>query len=457
MIKLRTMRIFIFLSFIILIIALEILVIYQVNWRERIYPGVFVGGQDFSHWTKNEIEAFFKTKNKKFSQTKFIFSFDNQVATVSGREFNWGYDIPKISQNAYEFGRNADFFSNWKLRLKALFQGVNLPLFYSFDENKLKTILSEFNQKVYLPPQNALFRFENGRVIAFQTEKPGRQLNITQAIQNLNQNLGQSSQLIKIQLKTIPIQPEITIDQINNLGINELLGEGLSYFWGSSSSRIENIVLAASRLNGLLVKPGEVFSFNQALGDVSSATGYRQAYIIKEGKTILGDGGGVCQVSTTLFRAALNAGLPIVERHPHSYRVSYYEQGGFGPGLDATVFLPSVDLKFKNDTPAYILIQAYVNTQSKTLSFKLYGTSDGRQVIISKPKIWQQIPPPEDLYIDEPTLPLGVIKQTERKNWGAKVSFNWQVKRGEEIIHQQTFFSHYQPWQAVYLRGTGGQ
>ena len=100
----------------------------------------------------------------------------------------------------------------------------------------------------------------------------------------------------------------------------------------------------------MLIPPGGTISYNEIVGDISAATGYQPAYIIKDGRTILGDGGGVCQVSTTLFRAGLSAGLPILERHPHAYRVHYYEEGGYKPGLDATVFAPGVDLKMKNDT-----------------------------------------------------------------------------------------------------------
>src|SRR5205085_743367 len=129
---------------------------------------------------------------------------------------------------------------------------------------------------------------------------------------------------------------------------------------------------------GVLIAPGQVFSFSKAIGEVSSFTGYKQAYVIENGKTVLGDGGGVCQVSTTLFRAALNAGLPIVERHPHAYRVQYYEEDS-GPGIDAAVYVPSVDLKFKNDTGHHILIQAYADVENLRLTFDLYGANDGRE------------------------------------------------------------------------------
>jgi vancomycin resistance protein YoaR len=248
--------------------------------------------------------------------------------------------------------------------------------------------------------------------------------------------------------------PEITTDKINNLGINELIGRGSSTYFHSIPSRVHNVVLAASRINGTLVKPGDTFSFNDTLGDVSQFTGYKQAYIISDGKTILGDGGGVCQVSTTLFRSVLNAGLPVVERQAHAYRVGYYEQGS-PAGLDATVYGPSPDFKFVNNTPAHVLIQATADPKNYSLVFELYGTSDGRVSVVSKPIVTNVTAPAGDLYQDDPTLPAGTIKQIEYKAWGAKVTFNYVVTKDGEEIFKKIFISNYRPWQAVYLRGTG--
>ncbi|TSC54062.1 MAG: hypothetical protein LiPW16_168, partial [Microgenomates group bacterium LiPW_16] len=227
-----------------------------------------------------------------------------------------------------------------------------------------------------------------------------------------------------------------------------------SFFRGSIAARVHNISLATLQLNGLLIAPGEVFSFNKAIGEVSATTGYKQAYVIKEKKTVLDDGGGVCQVSTTFFRAALASGLPIEERQAHAYRVAYYEQGGFGPGLDATVYAPRVDLKIKNDTEAFILIQTRVDTKNAVLTFEFYGTSDGRKASIAKPRIWDQVPPPPDLYQDDPSLPKGQVKQIDFAATGLKTAFDWKVTRGEEILQNRTFNSNFAPWQAIYLRGT---
>jgi len=236
------------------------------------------------------------------------------------------------------------------------------------------------------------------------------------------------------------------------LGIKELLGEGESWFHHSIPGRVYNINLSASKIHGTLVAPGEVFSFVKTVGNIDAAHGYQPSYVIQNGRTVLGDGGGVCQTSTTLFRAVLASGLDIIERNAHAYRVSYYEEN-YDVGVDATIFSPTVDFKFKNDTENYILIQKNIDLANYYLNFKIFGTSDGRKATISKSKIWSQTPPPPDLYQDDPTLAPGVIKQVDWKAWGAKVSFDWKVEKDGQILHQQTFYSNYRPWQAVYLRG----
>jgi len=307
-------------------------------------------------------------------------------------------------------------------------------------------------------PQNPKFVFANGKVTEFQPALDGIKIDEnafkTLLTEKLTELGGSDKKNLSLDIPVVKAPPEVETGKVNDFGIKELIGRGTSIYFHSIPGRVHNIALAASRINGTLVKPGETFSFNNTLGDVSAFTGYQQAYIISEGKTILGDGGGVCQVSTTLFRALLNAGLPIVERQAHAYRVGYYEQDS-PPGFDATVYSPSPDLKFTNDTDNYILIEASADTKNYSLVFELYGTSDGRKVSISKPVTTNVTAPPEDLYQDDPTLPAGTIKQVDYKAWGARVSFNYVVTRGGREIINKTFVSNYKAWQAIYLRGTG--
>jgi vancomycin resistance protein YoaR len=326
-----------------------------------------------------------------------------------------------------------------------------------FNSEKIHLYITELKSLINRNPQNPVFVFKNGKVIEFAPAKDGVKVKEEELANQIKEGVGNllqgSSEVVAINIPFEASPPDYQTSDINDLGINELIGHGTSEFKGSIASRVHNIILASSHFNGVLVKPGETFSFNATVGDVSQLTGYKQAYIISDGKTVLGDGGGLCQVSTTLFRAALNAGLPIVERRAHSYRVGYYEQDS-PPGIDATVYSPTTDLKIKNDTENYLLIQTIVDSKKSTLEFDIYGTSDGRVSTISKPVVYDVSPPPEDLYQDDPTLPVGQVKQVDWKAWGAKVKFDYTVSKFGQVVYEKSFYSNYRPWQSVFLRGT---
>ncbi|HFC36249.1 MAG TPA: hypothetical protein ENJ49_01075 [Candidatus Moranbacteria bacterium] len=244
----------------------------------------------------------------------------------------------------------------------------------------LQNIAKQFDQN----PVNATFTITDGRVSAFSLGQNGRKLNIDKSIaliSNFLKNKNPSGNTIKLIYDNV--EPEIKSADANRLGIKTLIGEGKSNFSGSTRSRIHNIQVAVSRFNGLLIKPGEEFSFVQNLGPVDGKHGYKPELVIKNNVTTPEFGGGICQVSTTVFRAAVYSGLKITARKNHAYPVHYYNPQGF----DATVYIPRPDLKFINNTPGYILIQAHIDLEKKELTFDFYGTDDGRKVEIDGPHI----------------------------------------------------------------------
>jgi vancomycin resistance protein YoaR len=238
-----------------------------------------------------------------------------------------------------------------------------------------------------------------------------------------------------------------------DLGIVELLWAETSYFHGSSQARVQNIEAAAARFHGVLIAPGETFSMGSKLGDVSLENGFAEAMIIFGGRTIKGVGGGVCQVSTTLFRAAFNAGFPIVERYSHAYRVSYYEQtpgGGVDPrlaGLDATVYFPLVDLKFRNDSPFWILMETYMGNGS--LTWKFYSTKDGRTATWDTTGPTNVVPAPSPSFEQNPELKKNEMKQVDWAANGADVTVTRTVMRDGAVLFQDQITTHYERWQAV--------
>jgi vancomycin resistance protein YoaR len=344
---------------------------------------------------------------------------------------------------------------SWQLAGSELIEFVRFD--GDFDKSRIEEYLAGVAESVNQQPKDAKFQFDEvtGKVIEFVPAENGVALNISKSQELMYQALValSSNQTVEsIALAFDATSPDVSLSEVNRLGIKEKIGVGTSTYKGSIASRVHNVALGAARINGTLIKPGEEFSFNQAIGDISAATGYQAAYIIQNGRTELGDGGGVCQDSTTIFRAALDAGLPITNRRGHAYRVGYYEQDA-KPGLDATVFSPTTDFKFLNDTPAHILVQAEADSVNRRLTVTLYGTSDGRTSEIVDHIVWDVTPPPPDVYVDDPTLAPGQVKQIDWKAAGGKAKFTYRVTRNGEVLQDKTFLSTYKPWAAVYLRG----
>lgn len=448
--------------FIILFFSSIISVSFISNEKKRyvnkIYPHVFIDDIPVGNKTREEVLAMFSNHQKKLKDLMIFISYNNAIiATYSASTLNIRLNIDDMFEKAYLIGRSSHTPSRIYQQVSTIFnlQKFSFASQVQYDKGVLEDGINQFKDAYNRPAKNALFKFENGRVISFQREEAGNMLLTDSLSYDLDQyirSLKYRPQNYIVTLHEKPVQPEITLAKANNFGIEELIGEGVSNYSHSIPGRIHNVIFGASKFNGVLIPKGKIFSFNDIVGDISASTGYQPAYIIKEGKTVLGDGGGVCQISTTLFRAALNTGLPITERYAHAYRVSYYENGS-KPGLDATVFAPSVDLKIENNTPAAILIQTSVDEDNMLLYFRLYGKKDGRNAEISTPILWDVAPPPPALYQDDPTSKRGITKQVDFPAWGGKASFNYKVTKGGQVMFEKKFFSSYKPWQAIYLVG----
>ena len=433
---------------------------YKDIHTNKVYEGVLVNNINFSGKNPADIQKYFVGKNQRVQNTTITLQSDTVTATISAKQIGFGYDATLLANQAMTVGRSSsNTISNMSLLLQAYINTVNLPPSYHYSEQKLDAVVDSVKQQVNLKPVSPLFNLVDGRAVTFQVGIDGKMLDEDTLKQTIIEKmkeayLSDKPEKIALMMPVKTIHAADATDEANRLGIKEEVAEGTSLFHGSSDERIFNVALAASRLNGVIIKPGEIFSFDKAVGDISSLSGYKQAYVIENGKTVLGDGGGVCQVSTTLFRAALNAGLPIIERHQHAYRVEYYEENS-GPGIDAAIYSPTVDLKFKNDTGHALLIQTSVDYNAQQLTFDLYGTKDpNREVTIGTPVVLSTSPAPPPLYQDDPTLPVGQVKQTDFAAAGANVYFTRTVTENGKTTIFDKFTSDYKPWQAVYMRGT---
>lgn len=318
----------------------------------------------------------------------------------------------------------------------------------TFKKNILENKLANLILKINKPVIEAKFTLANGKVMEFKPSEAGQEIDWSATIKNLEENIiNQKQNKASVVVKTI--EPQIKTDSLNDMGIKELLGIGESNYSGSPINRRKNIKVGAETLNGLLIKPGETFSLNNALGEINAAKGYLPELVIKGTKTVPEYGGGLCQIATTIFRLALNSGLKIIERKPHAYRVSYYEPAG----TDATIYSPNPDLKFINDTDSYLLIQTHNDEKENKLRFEFWGTSDGRSTTTTMPKIFNIVPAGETKYIETSELEPKKIKCTETAHAGADAEFTRSITYSDGHIEEETWKSHYRPWQAVCLIG----
>lgn len=322
---------------------------------------------------------------------------------------------------------------------------------------EVNTLASQFNREA----QDAEFVYDTRtlKVKTFAPHLEGRTLNLEKNIELVKDGLNQLVQEEKsqqiVELAFEKTAPNKTLADVNDLGIDERIGFGESFYGHSIPTRIHNVSNAANIINNYIVAPGQEFSFNQALGEVSKRTGFQPAYVISGGQTVLGDGGGVCQVSTTLFRALLDSGLQITRRLPHSYRVSYYEINN-EPGYDATVYSGNVDLRFVNDTDHHVLLHFTVDSKNTYMNVQLFGTSDGRTAEVTNYQKWGARGAPAPVYFDDPTLPAGKLVQVDWAVGGIRTKFTHTVKdKDGNVISQKDYTSNYIPWSAKYRRGTG--
>lgn len=320
-----------------------------------------------------------------------------------------------------------------------------LKVITKVDKAEIFKILDEISKENDKAVEEGELIIENEKVISFKPILNGYSLDKEASFEIIENKILDLQNEINLIIKEI--KPEAKNSEVVKYGLIDKLGEGESNFYGSSQNRVHNIELGSSYVNGTLIKPGEEFSLIGTLGVISSEKGYLPELVIKGNETIKEYGGGLCQVGTTTFRVALSAGLPILERKNHSYRVSFYEPAG----TDATIYYPKPDMRFLNDTQNYILITT--NIDGYNLKYTIWGTYDDRKITITEPIIKNIVSPPPTKWTDTCDLEEGEIKCTELAHNGADAEFNYIVeyKNGEK--KEVLFKSHYVPWQQVCLRG----
>ena len=322
-----------------------------------------------------------------------------------------------------------------------------------FDPDALPT-LGQIDSFISRPgaPGDIEFDPETAKVSHFELPVQGRRLDRHGLVGRMASELAPENRQVEAPVLYDPLT--WTNPLAEQLGIVSKLAEGHSTFLGSADYRIHNIEVGSGHIDGTLVLPGETLSFNEALGPIDYDRGFVDGLVILADATEFAIGGGICQVSTTLFRAAFWAGLPVLERHKHLYRVYYYELGGWPIGFDASIWQPQLDMRFVNDTPGALLITRRFDRRRQTLAFDIWGTPDGRQVEMADARVSAWVDQPEDEWVINPELPAGTIDQTEHGARGAYASIERRVQRSAEEARQDPFHSSFVAWPNRYMIAT---
>ena len=319
-----------------------------------------------------------------------------------------------------------------------------------FSPKKIGEYLDKISPEINQEAKDAQYKVSGGKVIAFGLAQTGYELEKDKATEQIINALNTNQESIDLPIKET--KPAIGSSDPAEAGIKELIGEGKTSWRGSPPNRIHNLTLGANKISGSIVKPGEEFSTVHTLSPITASNGFLPELVIKNSTRVEPDiGGGLCQVSTTLFRAVIYSGLKVTARTPHSFRVSYYEPP---VGMDATVFDPAPDFKFINNMDTPILIWAFAGSNS--LTFQIYGTKDGRQISISTPTTYNYVSPPGPVYAESSSMATGAIRQVERATAGVSASFTYKVvSAAGEVLENETFVSKYVPIPDTYIYGPG--
>ncbi len=356
---------------------------------------------------------------------------------------------------------NGDLLAPWILTREQILAGLSVTLSgagaerrydVSVDLSAFASYLTTLSPNLSKPAAEGRFDFDpaTGQLNPISPASEGRRLDVAETIRRLEAAVFDPvNRRVVMYFETLHPRYPAGVSG-TELGITELVAEATTYYWGSWQNRRSNIALGAGKLHGIIIAPGEEFSFNQHLGDISPEAGYLEGSVILGGATVTGIGGGICQVSTTMFRAAFSGGYAITERNSHGYRVGYYEYAGAGPGLDAAIWQPDVDLRFQNNSPHHLLIESSFLGAQDALQFRIYSTAHWRTVV-EAPIIRDIVSAPPEEYIEAEDLALGQIRQIDYSADGADVLVYRNVyDTAGSLVKRDQLFTHYLPWQAVF-------
>lgn len=415
--------------------------------HELIVNGVTVGEVNLSSKTKAEATTALKQLEQKIKGNQVEVVVEGQSFKASLGELGVGLNPAQMVEQAYAVGRSGSLLNQYKIRKMVASQGQEIGLKTNVDEKALDAKLSQLTSKLTIKPVDASLRITAADQVEIIPGKKGQKVNTQGASSQLKSIVEDKAEpTVKLaMMDTQPVQDEAAV---KDMGIKGIVAQFTTHFDASQANRSYNITVAAEAMNGLAVKPGETVSFNNIVGPRSSAAGYREAPEIVNNKLVPGIGGGVCQVSTTLYNSLLKGDFEIVHRQPHSHPSAYVPVG-----RDATVTYGGIDFKFKNNRSTYLYIKSQIN--GSLLTFKLFGDPGQNKEIELIDRI-EKVIPNQTVTVKDPNLALGKQVVKEKGYTGYRTTTVRLLKENGTVVKRDVIArSYYKPVNKVVAVGTG--
>ncbi len=413
---------------------------------EKVLPGVEVLGVKLGGLNRTEGTERLLELEKNLRGTRVTLRYEDKSWQLLLNETGFDLKEDAVMDAALIAGRHGSLYQRWQERRKFNKTGLSLLPVIEFDRDKLAQRVRELCADILVEPRDAAFSINRNDTVSIISGKDGVDVDFDLLEKDLAAVLS-SGKNPEVTLVTVTRAPARTTAFLESMNVKGLLGSYTTRFDSSKTSRTYNVSVAAKAFDEMLVLPGHEVSFNKVVGPRSSEAGYKNAPVIVNNEFVDGLGGGVCQVSTTLYNAVLLANLDIVKRTCHSLPVSYVPIG-----RDATVVYDTVDLIFRNNTDSYLYFKTYVS--GSQLTVKIYGNTDYKRDVTINTRVTEEIEP-QIVYETDPNLPLGeeVVKQEGSK--GFKIAAERIVKKNGVVEKKEALpSSYYNPVNKVIAVGS---
>lgn len=387
----------------IILLALGIPAVYYTWDHQTIVEGVKIEGINVGNMTQNQAKIALDQEITRLKGQAIKLTTGQQTLDVTLEDLGLSVSADQALKDSYDISRKGSLYNKIVTKMDAS-KGVNFDLTFKWDDQKMTESLNRLLSSYNKPAVDASFVISGQNTMIIKGEQNGLSYD-QEALKSQIKDLDIFHPNSEIKVEFKDQSPQVTAAQLESQQITGLLATYTTHFDPSQTARTENVRLAAKALDMATIKPGDVLSFNKIVGERTVEGGYKDAYIIVDGKFVPGLAGGICQVSTTLYNSGLLANLPVVQRSNHDLAITYAPLG-----QDATVAYPNLDLKFANNTGAYLLIRT--KTTSNTLTIELYGkVNPGQEVLITNTT--ESVIQPEEQRLADETLKRGqsIVKQ----------------------------------------------